>query len=147
MWIQCCVAVVSLAQVVLIHPHVFDVFIQPEGNERFTTITVFTCKQCLADLCTAIVMNSYGLGGHIARKQGRMWHNVYSASTCVQLSSSHRLIFLFLCCCFASTHSEENKSAAAGEKICTKKRQFHICGQKKDVQFTLFPLQSLGLHF
>lgn len=44
-------------------------FLLPEGNKHFTTITAFTCKQCLADVCTAIVMNSSGLGSHSARKQ------------------------------------------------------------------------------
>lgn len=93
---------------------------------------------------TAVVMNSSGLGGHVARKRGRMWQNGSSLLPFyLRAASSLSLMLFFLCCCcFAPTHQptqcepEENKSVAAtrGQKSVQKS---HICGQKKDVKFTL----------
>lgn len=66
---------VSLTPVSLINLPTLNVFIVfllalflPEGNKHFTTITVFSCTRYLADMCRAIVVNSFSLGGHITRK-------------------------------------------------------------------------------
>ncbi len=94
----------------------------PEGNKHFTTITAFTCKQCLADVCTAMLVNSSGLGGYSSRKWGRMWPNVSTCCSFHLLSLSHPSLPVLLFCSSPHTASfKKNKSVAAtmkGEKVC-----------------------------
>lgn len=156
MWIKGCMAFchsityTSLTNSSASVEHVYTVFFPfARGNKHFTTITAFTCKQCLADVCTAIVMNSFGLGGHIGRKRGRMWQNVSSAP--LPECSFNLLSVSSFSSCAAVLHQptqrelQENKSVAATRGKKSVKRQFHICGQKSS--HSSFPLQSVGLQF
>lgn len=115
----------------------------PEGNQHFYH---FTCKWCLADVRTALVMNSCGLGGHKLPE---------GEAGCGRTSPLLRLPFIFtpslpplpvlLSCLHQPTQCE---LAETNQELQKRRSLFHIHRHKK-VHFchSCFPFQLVGPKF